>query len=629
MNTQNLRLLVPGAAPGSAATRTQPLGRHLVQSKTITSEQLVKALQMQLTLGAPIGEILISEGWADRTEIRAALAEQHGVRQVNLALQPPDRDLCRAMPYGFWLHHRVIPWMRIGRSVLIATDRPDQFDGIRSALSETFGDVQPVLASDVQIEAAIAARFATPMARAAGSRVPERFSCRTWQSGNRVVLPLVLAALATVLILAPVTMLGLLSLLAIGTLVMFCGLKLAGFVAHLTDHRHLVAPKSGAAETGLPHRRPKVSVLVPLFHEKEIAGALIRRLEKLTYPKALLDVILVLEEHDEITHQTLAETNLPAWMRVIQVPAHGGLTTKPRAMNYALDFCRGDIIGVWDAEDAPAPDQIERVAHRFSQAPADVVCLQGILDYYNPRTNWLARCFTIEYASWFRVVLPGIARMGLVVPLGGTTLFFRRDKLEELGGWDAHNVTEDADLGVRLCRAGYRTELIDTVTYEEANCSPWAWIKQRSRWLKGFMVTYLVHMRNPKQLLRDLGGWRFLSLQAFFVGTLCQFLLAPVLWSFWLILFGFQHPVETLVSPGVVMAVAVLFVLAELIVICIGLVAVSAPERRFLMRWVPTLMFYFPLAAVAAYKALYELVMRPYYWDKTQHGKAGSELTTD
>ncbi len=239
-----------------------------------------------------------------------------------------------------------------------------------------------------------------------------------------------------------------------------------------------------------------------------------------------------------------------------------GLTTKPRAMNYALDFCRGEIIGVWDAEDAPVKDQIEHVVSRFAQAPPEVVCLQGILDYYNPRTNWLARCFTIEYASWFRVVLPGIARMGLVVPLGGTTLFFRRDKLEELGGWDAHNVTEDADLGVRLCRAGYRTELIDTVTYEEANCRPWAWVKQRSRWLKGFMVTYLVHMRNPRQLLADLGPVavprpfrRFLSAPS------AQFLLAPVLWSFWLILLGQATPGSTLVPQRrILMTMCRLFV---------------------------------------------------------------------
>ena len=194
-------------------------------------------------------------------------------------------------------------------------------------------------------------------------------------------------------------------------------------------------------------------------------------------------------------------------------------------MNYALDFCRGTIIGVWDAEDAPEPDQIEKVAARFNEAAPNVVCLQGMLDYYNARQNWISRCFTIEYATWWRVVLPGMARLGFVIPLGGTTLFFRRKALEKLGRWDAHNVTEDADLGVRLARHGYVTELIPTVTYEEANCRPWRWVRQRSRWLKGFMITYIVHMRDPAQLLRDLGFKRFMGLQMIFP---CHLLPIPI-----------------------------------------------------------------------------------------------------
>ncbi|MDU9004892.1 glycosyltransferase [Sedimentitalea todarodis] len=629
MNTQNLRLLMSRPAPIEPGRGRLRLGKYLVDNGSITLDQLIRALHMQLTLGAPIGEILVSEGWASPADIRDALAQQYHIREVDLTLEPPDEDLCHRMPHGFWLRHRVIPWKRENGTVLIATDRPDRFEAVRMALGDTYADVRPILASGAQIEASIADRFTMAMAKAAGARVASRYSCRTWQSGNRAVLPAILFLLAVALIFAPVTVLAALSIMAIATLIMFASLKLAALAAFLFHPRHAIASKEKPLTGRPPARRPKISVLVPLFREKEIAGALIRRLERLTYPKTLLDVILVLEEHDEVTRQTLAQTRLPAWMRVIRVPAHEGLTTKPRAMNYALDFCRGDIIGVWDAEDAPAPDQLEAVAARFADAPEDVVCFQGVLDYYNPRTNWLARCFTIEYASWFRVVLPGIARLGLVIPLGGTTLFFRRDKLEELGGWDAHNVTEDADLGVRLCRAGYRTELIDTVTFEEANCRPWPWIKQRSRWLKGFMVTYLVHMQSPRRLLSDLGLTRFLGLQAFFIGTLCQFLLAPVLWSFWLVLLGWFHPVHTLVSTSTATVIAGLFICAELLVFAIGITSVAAPERRFLLRWVPTMPLYFPLAAIAAYKALYELVFRPYYWDKTQHGHAPSELGTD
>lgn len=208
----------------------------------------------------------------------------------------------------------------------------------------------------------------------------------------------------------------------------------------------------------------------------------------------------------------------------------------------------------------------------------------------------------------------------MVIPLGGTTLFFKRKELEELGAWDAHNVTEDADLGIRLARAGYRTELIDTVTYEEANCRAWPWIKQRSRWLKGFLVTYLVHMRRPFQLLRELGTWRFIGIQLFFLGTVTQFLLAPLLWSFWLLSFGLSHPIQILLPTAVIYTVGGLFVMAEILTICIGLAAVSSPERRFLMPWVPTMIVYFSLGVLAAFKAIFELSLRPFYWDKTQHG---------
>lgn len=593
----------------------------------ITQDQLVKALELQLQLGAPIGEILVSEGWAKPEDIHRALSQQYGLQLVNLYPGTADAKLMRTKPAQFWLHHGVIPWMRLGSMVLVATARPDRFNEVREALQEEFADILPVLATEAEIRSYTANFFRDDLAEAASVRVDGKFSCRTWTSGRwRVISHLVPAAILLGIFLAPMEALAIGCALAVMTLCLFTGLKAAGFAMHLATHGFITAP---APPPGATNRRlPKISVLVPLFKEKQIATALIRRLSKLTYPKALLDVILVLEEHDDVTRDTVSRTELPAWMRVIEVPSHGGLTTKPRAMNYALDFCQGEIVGVWDAEDAPAPNQLEHVAERFAQVDEDVVCLQGVLDYYNPRTNWISRCFTIEYSSWFRIVLPGIAQLGLVVPLGGTTLFFKRDVLEELGGWDAHNVTEDADLGVRLCRAGYRTELLETATHEEANCRPWPWVKQRSRWLKGFMVTYLVHMRNPVELVRDLGWKRFWGFQAFFLGTLGQFLLAPLLWSFWTFQLGFAHPATDILPAGFLVVGAGFLILFEVLAICIGMTAVSASERRFLIPWVLTMMAYFPLGVFAAYKALYELIRCPFFWDKTEHGHAEAECST-
>jgi cellulose synthase/poly-beta-1,6-N-acetylglucosamine synthase-like glycosyltransferase len=627
MSDASLRLVAVQPATDQPRLH-KPLGTLLVEDGVITRPQLVSALALQMRLRAPLGEILVAEGWAESRDIRAALARQHGLRLVDLDREPPVPELCRLMPWRFWMRHKAVPWMRIGRVLLVATARPDRIDRLRAALVRDLGagapELLPVLAAEAQIDTAIARINRRAMAAAAGTRVAARFSCRTWTAGRRLPVLAALAAASLAILVLSGLALPVLFGAAVLTLMMFGLLRLAGFIAHLLSHRHLTAPEP-PPQPAPPGALPAVSVLVPLFREREIAGALIERLQRLTYPKALLEVILVLEEDDAITRHTLTVTRLPSWIRVIEVPAHGGLTTKPRAMNYALDFCKGDIVGVWDAEDAPAPDQIERVVAHFATAGSDVVCVQGILDFYNPRSNWRARCFTIEYSGWFRIVLPGIARLRLVVPLGGTTLFFRRAALEQLGGWEAHNVTEDADLGVRLARAGWRTELIDTVTHEEANHRAWPWVKQRSRWLKGFMVTYLVHMRRPLRLWRDLGTWRFLGFQAFFLGTLGQFLMAPVLWCFWPLAFGLLPPFETMPPDSVLRGAAILFLATELLGICVGLAAVSASRRRFLLPFVPTMILYFPLGVLAAYKALWELCFRPFFWDKTQHGQAGAE----
>ena len=348
-------------------------------------------------------------------------------------------------------------------------------------------------------------------------------------------------------------------------------------------------------------------------------GRLIRRLDALDYPRELLDICLVVEADDRLTRETLAGADLPHWMRQVTVPG-GAVRTKPRALNFALDFCRGSIIGVYDAEDAPEPGQIRKIVHRFAERGPSVACLQGVLDFYNPRENWLARAFAIEYATWFRIMLPGLEKMGLAVPLGGTTLFFRRAALEELGGWDAHNVTEDADLGIRLARHGYRTELIDTVTKEEANCRPWPWVKQRSRWIKGYAMTWGVHMRAPGRLLDELGPRKFLGVQALFLGTLSQFLLAPFLWSFWLLALGLPHPLIGILPPAAFWLLGGIFFFSEILTIAVGMMAVADDEHRFLMKWVPTLHVYWPLASVAAMKGMFEIATKPFYWDKTSHG---------
>jgi cellulose synthase/poly-beta-1,6-N-acetylglucosamine synthase-like glycosyltransferase len=330
--------------------------------------------------------------------------------------------------------------------------------------------------------------------------------------------------------------------------------------------------------------------------------------------------LLVVEAEDHLTRQALEREDLPGWMRIVVVP-DGSVKTKPRALNYALDHCRGSIVGVYDAEDAPEPDQIRKVVDRFHTRGPDVACLQGRLDFYNPRINWISRCFTIEYAAWFRLLLPGIERLGLAVPLGGTTLFFRRAALETLGRWDAHNVTEDADLGMRIARRGYRTELIDTTTFEEATCRPKSWVKQRSRWIKGFMMTWLTHMRDPVLLWRELGPRKFMGFQLLLAGSVLHALLAPVLWTFWALPLGLPHPVQSVLPEAGIWALVASFLAIEVGLIAFGIVGMRRTRHRLPPLWVPTMILYYPLATLAAYKAAWEMLAQPFYWDKTSHGE--------
>jgi cellulose synthase/poly-beta-1,6-N-acetylglucosamine synthase-like glycosyltransferase len=373
-------------------------------------------------------------------------------------------------------------------------------------------------------------------------------------------------------------------------------------------------------------RLPPVSILVPLKSEAAIAGHLLRALARMEYPAPLLDIKLVLEADDLSTITALQRAGLPPTMELIVVPK-GTLQTKPRALNYALPFCRGQIVGIYDAEDRPDPGQIRAVVHHLHHAAPEVACVQGYLDFYNAERNWLSRCFTIEYAVWFRVVLQGVQRLHLPIPLGGTTLFFRRRALEEIGGWDAHNVTEDADLGMRLARCGYRCEVIDTVTEEEANSAgiP-AWIRQRSRWLKGYAITWATHMRNPRALWRDLGPLGFVGFQILFLGGLTSYLAMPLFWMLWAGIIGLRLPVWDQLPTGFVAVFVSATVAGQVVMWAAAGIALAASGRVRLLPWMLTLGPYWQLGAVAAVLALAEVVYAPFLWRKTRHGDELAEI---
>jgi cellulose synthase/poly-beta-1,6-N-acetylglucosamine synthase-like glycosyltransferase len=596
-----------------ASPVTDTWAQRLVTAHDITPRTLKSARVSARLHGKPLAEVLPIAHDVSRLSISKAVGAQYHAQVVDPRQDPPDTALIATWGAHHCIRDGLLPWRRVGACTVILTYRTAYFAAKRSALEAQFGPVRMAITTEHQLNTAVSDRFSQQLVSRAENRVPDHVSSRTWNTRNACLYGLsVLITLYVAFMLSPTVTLGVLTGIALMTLLGQTVMKLIAIA--FAFRRHNV--------THDPHPTqplPTITVLVPLYKEKEIADHLLKRLRAIEYPREDLDVCLIIEADDATTRAALGVTNLPTWMRVISVPK-GTLKTKPRAMNYALDFAHGEIIGIYDAEDAPASDQLYRVAKRFANRGPEVACLQGVLDYYNAPVNWLTRCFALEYASWFRVILPGYAKLGMVVPLGGTTLFFRRDVLENLGAWDAHNVTEDADLGVRLARNGYVTELINTTTEEEANGRIWPWIKQRSRWLKGYAVTYGVHMRDPGKLLKDLGLWRFLAFQLQFGGTLINFVLAPLLLSFWIMPFGFPHPLAALFSGAVLYTVMAIFITSELANIAAATLGACKAGKPWLAKWAVTLHLYFPLAALAAYKGLYELAWKPFYWDKTTHG---------
>jgi cellulose synthase/poly-beta-1,6-N-acetylglucosamine synthase-like glycosyltransferase len=352
-----------------------------------------------------------------------------------------------------------------------------------------------------------------------------------------------------------------------------------------------------------------LTVLVPLYREgPDVVAALIAALSKLDYPSDKLDVKLLLEADDEDTVLAVRQANVPTHFELIPVPP-GAPRTKPKALNYGLASARGEIVAVFDAEDRPSPEQPREAVAAFHSGPRDLSVVQAPLLIHNGAEGWLPRQFEIEYGIHFRVWLPFLARLHLPLPLGGTSNYFRRSRLKAAGGWDAWNVTEDADLGLRLARFGGRAAMISSPTWEEAPVRFRDWLAQRTRWTKGHLQTWLVLMRQPLKASKDMGWGNFASVQLTLGGSLLASIMhAPIV--IWMLL-GLFTPWVSLEGWH-----AALFSVGYGGVIAAALATRLKPTVKMLV----SLPLYWPLLSLAMICALWEIGRRPHFWAKTPHG---------
>lgn len=356
---------------------------------------------------------------------------------------------------------------------------------------------------------------------------------------------------------------------------------------------------------------PVYTVLVPLYHEAGAMPGLARAMAGLDWPADRLDIILLMEEADTCTQFAAACARWPAGTRQLVLPP-GAPQTKPRALNYGLQHARGTLVCIYDAEDRPHPGQLKAAFAAFARGGEDLACVQAPLAAYNHRESWLATHWAMEYAVQFGLLLPALARMRLPILLGGTSNHFRMAVLRRMNGWDAWNVTEDADLGVRLARRGYRSAVITPPTLEEAPETLGIWVAQRSRWLKGFWQSWVVMMRAPDRALAETGWAGFLALQVMLAGTFLAALVhGPLMIGLCVgLLAGWIEP------GGVGLLLLVLGYLTNAVAMLV------TPGPRHMRRWqaVATLPLYWPLQTLAAVRALYGWLRAPHFWAKTPHG---------
>lgn len=373
---------------------------------------------------------------------------------------------------------------------------------------------------------------------------------------------------------------------------------------------------------------PLYTVLLPVYHEPEIVQNLVHGVGQLNYPSDKLEVLLLVEEDDLQTQEALEAFNTDI-VRVVIVP-DSQPKTKPKACNYGMSLpdIRGDLMTIYDAEDIPDPLQLRRAVAAFRQLPTDVGCLQGRLCFYNEEQNLLTRWFSLEYEQWFGLILPAVEASRCVVPLGGTSNHMPANVWRETGGWDEFNVTEDADLGVRLARHGYRTMILDSQTLEEATSDVVNWIRQRSRWYKGYLQTMVVHLRKPWSLAREIGFWATLRLMGMTGGVPISSAL-NVPFGFLMLVWIAGRPafVDALFPPFTYFVCMTMFLMGAPLSILVSVVCTWALGKPHLW-WAALLTpLYWVLQSIAAIKAIYQLIFRPSFWEKTVHGLATGTQT--
>jgi glycosyltransferase XagB len=612
-----------GASVASVDAESRAIGTLLYDRGLLSAEQIVEAERLAIDWDVPVIKVLHARRWISSESLYQAIAAHYGLPLVDLTANPADLELISTYDSARMRDTLTIPIKCEDGHFTVATAAP----GPRTLLHirKTYGTkVAIVVASHFDISWALQSAFRDEHSHDAVFALNELDPVMSAQTV--ITRAQTIFVLCAVLLVAACALTSpiytLIAIHAIFTIFYTGNFLFKGLLVWVGGAQQTSKSREIEAEAKLLRDEdlPVYTILVPMFREPEVLPILTNALRNLDYPLAKLDIKIVLEEGDTETIEAAKALSLEGVFEIIRVPPSHP-QTKPKACNFALPYARGDYLVIFDAEDKPEPDQLKKVLAAFRQSPENTACIQCRLNYYNVRENWLTRLFALDYSLWFDLMLPGLEKLGVPIPLGGTSNHFKIDVLREMNAWDPFNVTEDADLGIRMTQKGYRVSVIDSTTFEEANVSIPNWIRQRSRWIKGYMQTFLVHTRRPIHLWKTVGTAGVFGFVFFIGGTILSGLLNPIFWATFIAwcFFGDAGAMELVPRPVIYMAMFNLFVGNGLLIY----LTMIAPFRRKwtdLAPWGLTVVGYWVLMSIAAYKALFQLISNPFYWEKTQHG---------
>jgi cellulose synthase/poly-beta-1,6-N-acetylglucosamine synthase-like glycosyltransferase len=598
------------------------LGDTLAAEGLVSEQQVREAVVEQERTGSRIGAVLVGSGALGEDSLLGALSQRLRIPIVDLSdFDPADapRDI---LPEPVCRRLACVPIAANETTLFVAVSDPLSEEALAEIRSHADLDLRTFLASPNGIDELLHSIYREDYSETAQSQLllnsPEvsaRWTVTGPQKGTFVLGGI--AVLALVVVFPLPTLIGLCGAATLFYTATSLYKIAAGYSALNYDYEVSIEAVDIAE---LDERTlPMYTILVPLYQETEVIGRLTEAIEALDYPRTKLDVRLLCEEDDTATIEAIRALKLRPHFKLVIVP-DSLPKTKPKACNYGLMGAEGEFVTIYDAEDRPEPDQLKKAVLMFRNGGEDLACVQARLNYFNQDQNLLTRWFSIEYAMLFDLVLPGLDRRKDPIPLGGTSNHMRRDRLIEVGGWDPFNVTEDAEIGLRLYRDGYRTTMMDSSTLEEANSQLDNWVRQRSRWIKGYIQTWLVSVRHPLQLMRAFGFRGYMSIQLMIGGTFI-FLINPIFWGLTTLFFLTKLDVISSLFPTYVyyIAAAQLF-LGNFVFLYLGVISAARRGYDDLAKYALLSPLYWGLMSLAAWRGFLQLFSNPFYWEKTTHG---------